>query len=69
MFLEGVTHLLLVVHDLLLLVLDEHPPVHAQDEGRSVVLPVIVELRVDELGWHRFTLILGTEEQLDVVLD
>lgn len=68
MLFEGVAHLLLVVHDLLLLVLEQHPPVHSEDEGRSVVLAVVVELGVDELGRHGFSLVLGAEEQLDVVL-
>jgi hypothetical protein len=67
-FFEGVAHLLLMVHDLLLLVLDEDAAVDSQDEGGGVVLAIVVELRVDELRRHGVALVFGTEEQLDVVL-
>ncbi len=67
MLFKGVTHLLLMIHNLLLFVLDEDAAIYAKDEGRGVVLPIIVELGVDELRWHRVALVFGAEEQLDVV--
>jgi len=66
-FFQRIAYLLLVIHNLLLLVLSEHPPIDPQDKGRGVVLPIIVEFGMDELWRHGVALVLGAKEQPYVV--
>ena len=56
-----------MIHNFLLLVLNEHASVDPQDKGGSVVLSIVVKLGMDELRRHGVALVLGAKEQLYVV--
>ena len=66
-FLQTVSNLFLVIHDLLEIVFDENPAVNAQDECRGVVLVIIIEDRIDVLWRHRIPLVFGTELKMNVI--
>lgn len=56
-----------MIHNFLLLVLNEYTSVDPQDKGGSVVLSIVVKLGMDELRRHGVALVLGAKEQLYVV--
>jgi hypothetical protein len=65
-FFEGISNLFLVVHELLLLIFDENSLVDTEDEGRGVVLPIVVVFWESVFGRERVSLKFGTERHLDV---
>lgn len=58
-----------MVHNFLLLILHEYSAIDSKYEGRSIVLSIIVEFRMDELWWLWFSLILGAEQKIDIVFE
>jgi hypothetical protein len=62
MLFEGIPDLLLVVHEFLLLVLEEEALVDSEDKSRGVELGVVVVLGVGVFWRERLSLKLGAEK-------
>jgi hypothetical protein len=56
-----------MIHYLLLFIFDKNSPIDTQNEGRSVILEVIVELGISMLRRKWLSLIFGAELNLDVI--
>lgn len=67
MFFEGISDLFLVVHELLLFIFKQNPAVDSEDEGRGIELLIVVVFGVCVFGREGFSLILGAEEEFDVI--
>lgn len=67
MFFEGISDLFLVVHELLLFIFEKDPAVDSEDESRCIELLIVVVFGVDLFWREGFSLILGAEEEFDVI--
>jgi len=56
-----------MIHNFLLVIFDQNPLIYPQNEGRSVVLEVIIELGIGMLWRERLSLIFWAELNLDVI--
>lgn len=51
LFLKGISYLFLMIHNFLLFILDECPTIDPKYKSRCIILIIIIELRMDVLGW------------------